>query len=221
MKKILSLLSMIIFVTELSAQYYGGYNGGYSSYPSNIDSSQAGFYINRRHYSDINYPLAFGIHHSIVKFDGCNGEWGFWFEVVGVELGMGFDLGEYNETLISEERHSWFGGDSYRIWRVYSGIKGSTMIAYLGAYIRNYISVGAVMDYGYGRYHRTTVYKSYGNYIESDYDDYGAILDKKSVGLGLYVKGNYQLSKNFSIFLLGRVCTNGNNGLLLGIGANL
>lgn len=220
MKKLLFLLATLLIMTDLCAQYYGGYYGGYGSYHSTIDSSQAGFYIHRRHYSDINYPLAFALHHSIIQLDGCNGEWGFWFECVGVELGMGFDFGRYNETLVSEERHSWFGGDSYKIWREYSGTKGSTMIVYLGAYIRNYISAGAVMDFGHGKYHRTSVYKSYGNYIESDFDDYGPFLDDKSVGMGLYVKGNYQFTKNLSVFLLGRVCTNGNNGLLLGVGAN-
>ncbi len=225
MKKILPFLIVCFLGANVHAQYYDYY--GYSSYSSSsyIDSSSsfAKFFMNRRHYTDINYPLAFGLHHSIVQIDGCNGEWGFWFEVAGIELGMGIDGKTYNEALVSKEEHSWFGGNSSKITYNYEGMKASSFITYLGAYIRDWISVGVVFDYDYGKYRRKTVQYYYGvSYLDSDFDEYGPFTDgNPNTSWGIYVKGNYHFSKNCNVFLLGRACLNGNNALVLGFGVNI
>lgn len=221
MKKILFLIIITIIDTDAFAQYYGGYS--YSSSHYKMDTAQAKFYAYRRHYSELDYPIAFAIHHSIAQADGCNGEWGFWFEVAGLELGMGLDGSTYNEVLVSKDESPWLGGNSCKITYKYEGMKGSTFITYLGAYIRDWISVGAVFDFNYGKYRRTKIQRYYGvSYLDSDFDEYGPFTDgNPNISWGLYVKGNLHFKKHYNIFLMGRACLNGNNALLLGFGVNI
>lgn len=219
MKKILFLIIITIIATDAFAQYYGGYS--YSSSHYKMDTAQAKFYAYRRNYSELDYPIAFAIHHSIAQADGCNGEWGFWFEVAGIELGMGIDGDTYSEELVSKEEYPWLGGTTSKIYYSYKGVKAASFITYLGAYIRNWISVGAVMDYDYGPYTRLKTQYNYSYGIDSDFKDSGPVTDGSAISWGLYVKGNFQFKKHYNIFLLGRACLNGNNGLVLGFGVNI
>ena len=145
---------------------------------------------------------------------------GVWIEIAGIELGMGFDGNRYKEEKVGEERLEWFGGQSYKVYTEYKGIHGSDFTTYLGAYIRNWISVGAVMDCGYGTYSKTKVQYVYGYGIGSDFDHSGPTMEDSYVSWGVYAKLNYQFKKHYNIFLLGRACLNGNNAVALGFGGN-
>ena len=162
---------------------------------------------------------SFGFSHMIAHVEGCTKGWAWWLGVLNFELGCGFDLGKYNETVIEDWETAHEPGHPSTHYKTYDVLSGTDFSLYLGYFLNSYISVGAFTDMNYGHHKRYYRYHSYGYGIGGDSDMWESDYEHP-FSLGMYVKGSYRLWKYIDIFLMGQLAFNGDNGLSIGTTIN-